>query len=58
MAQEGKWVDHMFVQMTAWFMRLDIFILTTSSLPDPQFIEISGNLTQSEEPQSGPPYSY
>ena len=55
MAQDGTWVDHMFVQMTAWFMRLNILILTTSSLPDSPFIHISGNLTQSEEPQSGPP---
>ena len=36
-------------------MRLDILILTTSSRPDAPFIQISGNLTQSEEPQSGPP---
>ena len=55
MAQDGTWVDHIFVQMTAWFMRLDILILTTSSLPDSPFIQISGNLTQSEDPKSGPP---
>ena len=55
MAQDGTWVDHIFVQMTAWFMRLDILILTTSSLPESPFIQISGNYSQSEEPQIGPP---
>ena len=43
MEQDGTWVDHMFVQVTAWFMKMDILILTTSSLKESPFIYISGN---------------
>ena len=44
MAQDGIWVDHIFVQMVAWYMELDILILTTSSTPEAPFIFISGKL--------------
>ena len=44
MANDGTWVDHMFVQVLAWYMELDIFILTTSSQPENPFIVIPGNL--------------
>ena len=27
MAKDGTWVDHIFIQMTAWYMALDILIL-------------------------------
>ena len=55
MAQEGIWVEHLFVQMTAWYFELDINILTTSSkLPKP-FIVISGNANQIPNFVSGPP---
>ena len=30
MAQDGTWVDHIFIQMVAWYMELDLLILTTS----------------------------
>ena len=55
MAHNGTWVDHMFVQMTAWYMELDLLILTTSSLPDNHFILISGNINNSSEIMIGPP---
>ena len=55
MAREGIWVDHLFVQMTAWYFELDIKILTTSSkLPNP-YIAISGNVNQVPNFVSGPP---
>ena len=42
MAKEGTWVDHIFIQMTAWYIALDIQILTTSSKPPNPFIIIKG----------------
>ena len=50
MAQDGTWVDHIFVQMTAWFMGLNIMILSTSSLPKDPFIFISGNIDNTPSP--------
>ena len=55
MAQDGTWVDHMFVQVTAWFLNLDIMILTSSSLPNSPFIFIDGNITNVPEYMKGPP---
>ena len=55
MAQDGTWVDHMFVQMIAWYMELDILILTTSSLPENPFIYISGNINKNSKGDKGPP---
>ena len=43
MGKNGTWVDHIFIQMTAWFMTLDILILTSSSQPENPFIHLSGN---------------
>ena len=54
MAKDGTWVDHMFVQVTAWFMKLDIMILTTSSLPNSPFILIDGNMCNSSGNMKGP----
>ena len=55
MAQDGTWVDQMFVQMIAWYMELDISILTTSSLPENPFISISGNINKNPGVTNGPP---
>ena len=55
MAREGVWVDHLFVQMTAWYFELDINILTTSSKPPNPYIVISGNVNQTHDFVSGPP---
>ena len=55
MGRNGTWVDHIFIQMTAWFMKLDMMILTTSSRPENPFIHLSGNLRTIPENTSGPP---
>ena len=55
MAQDGTWVDHIFIQMTAWYMKLDILILTSSSQPEHPFIFISGNATDAQGTSSNPP---
>ena len=51
-AIDGTWVDHIFIQMTAWYISLDILILTTSSQPPNPFIVIKGkdNDSVSEPP--------
>ena len=55
MEQDGTWVDHIFVQMIAWYMELDLLILTTSSQPENPFIFISGNINNIPAPNSIPP---
>ena len=44
MAQDGSWVDHMFVQVLVLYIELDILILTTSSNPENPFICINGTI--------------
>ena len=53
--KEGTWVDSAFIQVTAWYIGLDIQILTTSSKPDNPFIIISGNINNPLEKSGGPP---
>ena len=55
MVQEGTWVDSVFVQMTAWFLGLDILILTTSAAQQNPFIRITGNIANTLEFSAGPP---
>jgi hypothetical protein len=55
MALDGTWVDHIFVQMIAWYMELDLLILTTSSQPENPVIFISGNINNIPAPGSIPP---
>ena len=55
MAKDGTWVDHMFIQVTAWYTGLDILILTTSSLPESPFIFICGNIDNIQDNFRGPP---
>ena len=55
MEQDGTWVDYMFVQMTAWFMKLDFMILTTSSLTESPFIYIDGNVDNIQIGTNSPP---
>ena len=42
MEQDGTWVDAQFVRVSAWFMGLDILILTTSAKQETPFIHIKG----------------
>ena len=44
MGQDGTWVDSVFVQVTAWYMGLDIKILTTSSKPENPYIIVTGDI--------------
>ena len=44
MGKDGTWVDSVFIQVTPWYIGLDIQILTPSSKPDNPFIVISGNI--------------
>ena len=55
MGKEGVWVDTVFVQLTAWYIGLDIKILTTSSTPENPFIIVSGNIDASSIAVRGPP---
>ena len=54
MGQTGTWVDSSFVQVAAWFIRLDILILTTSSKIENPFIRINGNIESQDEATSEP----
>ena len=55
MGKEGTWIDSAFIQVTSWFLQLDILILTTSSKPDHPFMKISGSLNGNIEGLSRPP---
>ena len=55
MAQGGTWADYLFVQVCAWYLELDMLILTTSSTPTNPFIFISGNFNNLPASISGPP---
>ena len=54
MAKEGVWVNHLFVQVTAWYLGLDIQILTTSATPKCPFIYIYGDIKKPDESATGP----
>ena len=55
MGKDGTWVDSVFIQVTAWYIGLDIQILTTASMPDNPFIVISGNFSNPLVNSGGPP---
>ena len=55
MAKDKTWVDSHFVQLTAWYIELDILILTPSSKRGNPFIKIQGNISNMEASASGPP---
>ena len=44
METNKTWVDFWFIQATAWYLQLDIWIITTSSTNRSPYIEISGDL--------------
>ena len=44
MGHDGTWVDSVFVQLTAWYIGLDIKILTTSSKPENPYIIVTGDI--------------
>ena len=44
MIQDKVWADYIFIQSTAWFLKHDIMIITTSNNDDNPVITISGNI--------------
>ena len=48
-----EWVDYIFIQSTAWYLRHDIIIVTTTSTEDHPYITISGNLADETVPCQG-----
>ena len=54
MSVNQTWVDFWFVQATAWYLQLDIWIIATSNTEESPYIEISGNLDDDQIPSNGP----
>ena len=54
MTGNGTWVDVWFVQATAWYMQLDIWIIATSNTENSPYIEINGNIEDDTRPCNGP----
>ena len=54
MTTDKTWVDFWFVQATAWYLQLDIWIIATSSTESNPYIEVSGNLADGNKPSGGP----
>ena len=54
MIKDRTWVDYWFVQATAWYLQLDIWIIATSSTESSPYIAISGNLEDGNIPTNGP----
>ena len=54
MVTDKTWVDYWFVQATAWYLQLDMWIVATSSTDTNPYIEVSGNLADAGIPSSGP----
>ena len=54
MTKDQAWVDYWFIQATAWYLELDIWITATSSREDSPYIVISGNLDDANIPCNGP----
>ena len=54
MVADRTWVDSWFVQATAWYLQLDLWIITTSNTEKSPYIEVNGNLADGEKPSGGP----
>ena len=54
MGVEGTWVESVFVQVTAWYIGLDIKILTTSSKAKNPFIIVTGSIDNLQESSNCP----
>jgi hypothetical protein len=53
MIKNYEWVDYIFIQSTAWYLRHDIIIVMTTSSENRPFITISGNITDENIPCPG-----
>ena len=54
MATDKTWVDYWFIQATAWFLQVNIWIVATSSTDNSPYIEVSGNMGDGSMPCDGP----
>ena len=54
MGVEGTWIDSVFVQVTAWYIGLDIKILPTSAKAENPFIIVTGSLDNIRDSSNGP----
>ena len=54
MTTDRSWVDYWFIQATAWYLQMNIWIVATSSTDDSHYIEINGNLGDENAPCNGP----
>ena len=54
MSNDRVWVDIWFVQATAWYLGLDLWIVDCQSKDDTPFIQISGNIEDADTPADGP----
>ena len=54
MGTDKTWVDYWFIQATAWFLQLNIWIVATSSTDNSPYIEVSGNMGDGNMPCDGP----
>ena len=50
MNKDRTWVDSWFIQATAWYLNLDLWIVDCASRDDHPFIRISGNLQDEDVP--------
>ena len=53
MTQDKVWADYIFIQATAWFLKHDIMIVTTSNTNENPIITISGNIEDESIPCPG-----
>ena len=53
MIRNYEWVDYVFIQSTAWYLKHDIIIVTTSSTQQHPYMTISGNLDDCNIPCPG-----
>ena len=54
LSKDKVWVDFWFVQATAWYLQLDLWIVDCESRDDHPFIQVSGNLDNAEVSCGGP----
>ena len=53
MILDRTWVDVWFIQATAWYLKLDIWIIKTCSKESNPYIEVSGNVADGDKPSGG-----
>ena len=54
MGRVGTWIDSVFVQVTAWYIGLDIKILVTTVKAENPFIIVTGSIDHIDESSDGP----